>query len=44
MINNHWLYSPLPEDQPQFECLECGKPQHKENTYCSSNCWEASML
>jgi len=44
MIDNHWLYATLPEDEPHFECMECGKPMHKDNNHCSQNCWEASQL
>ena len=42
-MNNHWLYATLPEDEPQFECDECGKPIEKQG-HCSNNCWEASQL
>lgn len=43
-MENHWLYSTLPWDEPQYKCLECDKPMHKKNEYCSNDCWEASNL
>ena len=33
-----------PYNQPEFECGVCGKPMHKDEDYCSANCWEADML
>ena len=42
-MNNHWLYATLPEDEPQHECDECGKPIHKQG-HCSYNCYVASQL
>jgi len=43
-MSNHWTFTTLPEDEPQYECMMCDKPIYKENDYCCNNCWEASML
>jgi predicted nucleic acid-binding Zn ribbon protein len=33
-----------PEDEPEFECSECGTPVEKEGQYCSNACFKASQL
>tara|TARA_R110000772_G_scaffold102156_1_gene202789 strand:+ start:163 stop:288 length:126 start_codon:yes stop_codon:yes gene_type:complete len=37
MIENHWLYATLPEDEPQYKCIECEKPIYNKG-YCSYQC------
>jgi len=32
------------EDEPQFECSECGKLMEQNKGVCSSVCFDASML
>ncbi len=43
-MSNHWIYSTLPSDEPQYKCLMCDRPIYKENEYCSNDCFEASQL
>ena len=31
-------------EYPDHECPECDAPVYKEGEYCSSACWNASML
>jgi hypothetical protein len=31
-------------DGYDYECRECGKPMNKDKGYCSSLCYQASML
>ena len=44
IVSNHWIYSTLPSDEPQYKCMMCDRPIYKENEYCSNNCFEASQL
>lgn len=33
-----------PDELLDRECLECGKPIHSKDEYCSKQCFNASML
>ena len=33
-----------PEEEPEFECSECGEPMETDKTYCSDACFKASQL